>query len=321
MRYGAVYMLDRSTSVDDPLSEVLALLKLRNIACGAIDAGDGCIAIPANEGIKCYAVVAGEAWLAVEGVEGEVHLAEGDCFILPRGLPFRLASDLALDPVDYRTVLADRSPGHVAIFNGGGRATIVSGVFSIDGRHSDILFGVLPPIVHVRGDADRAVLRWSLDLMMRELRDPRPGSRLIMEHLAQMVLMQALRAFLAQEGNNRVGWLFALGDRQIGAAIGAMHADPAHRWTLQGLATCAGMSRTSFAVRFKDVVGSTPMHYLTHWRMLLAQDRLLHSRDPISVIAVALGYTSESSLSHAFKRTLGHSPRHYSNSGKALAAA
>jgi len=308
-------MLDRSPLKEDSLSQVLALLKLRSIACGAVDAGDGCIAIPASEGIKCYAIIAGEAWLAVEGVAGEVYLSAGDCFVLPRGLPFRLASDLTLAPVSYHVVLAERSPGHITTFNNGGRATIVSAAFLIDSRHADFLFSVLPPIVHVRGDADRAALRWSLDLMMQEMCDPRPGGRLIIEHLAQMVLMQALRAFLAQEGDERIGWLFALADRQIGPAIECMHFDPAHRWTLQGLATRAGMSRTSFAIRFKETVGYTPMQYLTRWRMMLASDRVSNSGDSLWEIASSLGYKSESAFSHAFKRNLGASPRRYANGG------
>ena len=318
MRYSPPFMLDRSILQADPLSEVIALLNLRNIACGAVDAGDGCIAVPASEGIKCYSVIAGEAWLAIEGGEDPIHLKHGDCFILPSGLPFRLASDLSLDPVDYRALLAGRSPGNIITFNDGGRATIVSAAFSMDGRHSDILMKGLPSIVHVRGDADRAALRLSLELMMLELRDPRPGGQLIIRHLAQMALMQALRAFLLQEGGNRIGWLFALGHRQVGAAISSIHANPANRWTLQGLAECVGMSRTSFAIRFKEVVGSTPMEYLTQWRMTLACDRLSSSSQPLSVIADALGYKSESAFSHVFKRIVGSSPRRYSTENSSV---
>jgi AraC-like DNA-binding protein len=98
----------------------------------------------------------------------------------------------------------------------------------------------------------------------------------------------------------------------MGAAIGAMHDDPAHRWTLQELAKRAGMSRSIFALRFKETVGTSAIEYLTHWRMLLAGDRLEHTSDPISVIARSLGYQSESAFSIAFKRVMGCSPRQYS---------
>jgi AraC-like DNA-binding protein len=90
-----------------------------------------------------------------------------------------------------------------------------------------------------------------------------------------------------------------------------MHAEPAHRWTLQELAQHAGMSRTTFALRFKDTVGASPMDYLAQWRMLRAGDRLVNSGDPVSVIARSLGYESESAFSTAFKRVMGCSPRQY----------
>jgi AraC-like DNA-binding protein len=103
-----------------------------------------------------------------------------------------------------------------------------------------------------------------------------------------------------------------LADKQMSAAINAMHADPAHRWTLQELAERAGMSRSTFAQKFKETVGASPMEYLTRWRMLLAGDKLMNSNEPVSVIALSLGYESESAFSTAFKRVMGCSPRQYS---------
>lgn len=311
MRDKTFSMLDRSTQQSDPLSDILSLLKPRSVACGAIDAGDACITFPAGHGIKCHAVTAGEAWLAVDGIVDPLHLVAGDCFILPHGRSYRLASDLNLTPTDYRLVLAGRSLGHVASWNGGGRATIVSATFDIDERHAGMLLDILPPIAHVHEDADRPALSRALHEIMLELREPKPGSRLIVEHLATMMLAQALRAYAGDAGNRQVGWLFALADRQIGATIGAMHDDPAHRWTVEALADRAGMSRTSFAVRFKGTVGSAPITYLTRLRMMLASDRLSTSNDAIHVVAEALGYASESAFSSAFKRHLGHAPRRF----------
>ena len=99
-----------------------------------------------------------------------------------------------------------------------------------------------------------------------------------------------------------------------------MHDEPAHPWTLQELAERVGMSRSSFAAKFKETVGSTPIDYLIRWRMLLAGDRLKNSGDPISVISQSLGYESESAFSTAFKRVMGCSPRQYSR-GRDLVAA
>jgi AraC-like DNA-binding protein len=169
---------------------------------------------------------------------------------------------------------------------------------------------MLPPIVHIRAESDHSALRWPVERMMQELRQRRPGGFLIVEHLAHMILIEALRLHMG--ARESVGWLFALTDRQIGAAIGAMHENPAHGWTLQTLAERAGMSRSTFALKFKQTVGASPLDYLTRWRMMLAGDRLMHSSDPVSVIALSLGYESESAFSTAFKRVMGCSPRQYS---------
>jgi len=107
-----------------------------------------------------------------------------------------------------------------------------------------------------------------------------------------------------------------LADKQMSAAINSMHDDPAHRWTLQELGKRAGMSRSTFALKFKQTVGASPMEYLTRWRMLLAGDKLVNSGDPISAIALSLGYESESAFSTAFKREMGCSPRQYSRGWK-----
>ena len=97
----------------------------------------------------------------------------------------------------------------------------------------------------------------------------------------------------------------------MSAAITAMHDDPARRWTVQALADCAGMSRTTFALRFKQTVGKAPMDYLTQWRMPLAGNRLTTAGECVSVIARSLSYESESAFSTAFKRVMGCSPQRY----------
>jgi AraC-like DNA-binding protein len=296
----------------DPLSDVLSLLKPRSYMFRGFDVGGNwSIQFPRHEGIKSYAVVSGRCWLSVEGVPDPVRLEAGDCFLLPRGRPFRLASDLALTPVDAQTFFSTAPHGAVATCNGGGDFFGVGGYFAFAGDHAGILLGVLPPIVHIRKESDKAALRWSMDQMMQELREPQPGGFLVAQHLAHMMLVQALRLHLAEGLKGGVGWLFALADKQMGAAINAMHGEPAHRWTLQGLAERAGMSRSSFALKFKETVGASPMDYLTRWRMLLAGDRLANSGDSVSAIALSLGYESESAFGTAFRRVMGCAPRQY----------
>ena len=86
----------------DPLSEVLALMKPQSLSCGGfVVPGDLAVCFPKHHGVKCYAMLVGECWLAVDGVDEPVLLRAGDCFLLPRGLPFRLTTDLSLEPVHY----------------------------------------------------------------------------------------------------------------------------------------------------------------------------------------------------------------------------
>ena len=297
----------------DPLSDVLALLKPRSYRSGGFDVGDHlAVKFPKHPGVKCYAVISGQCWLSVEGVAEPARLTAGDCFLLPRGLPFSLSTDLNLTPVDFFTLLKERAPSvRTAPSGDAGNCFLAGGHFALTGGHADILLGGLPPIVHIRKDSDKAAMRWSIERMMEELRDPRPGGALVAQQLAYLLLVQSLRLHLEEGLHGGVGWLFALADKQMNAAITAIHADPAHRWTLHELAGCSGMSRSIFAVKFKATVGSSPMEYLTRWRMLLASDRMTSSDDPIAAIALSLGYESESAFSKAFRRVLGSSPRQH----------
>ena len=306
----------------DPLSDILSLLRPRSTKVGGFEAGgDWCVRFDRYDGIKCYAVDAGACWLAVEGIPDPVRLQAGDCYLLPRGRPFRVGSNLDLAPVDAASVFPAPIAGGIVRLNGGGDFSSVGGHFLLTGPNADLLRDVLPSIVHIRSESDRAAMRWSLERMRQELREPQPGGLLVAQHLADMMLVQALRLHLAEGLRGGVGWLFALADPRMRAAMEAMHGDPARRWMLQDLAERAGMSRSTFALRFKETAGVSPMEYLTRWRMMLAGDRLATSTDPVSAVAVSLGYDSESAFSTAFKRVMGCSPRQHGRSRRAALAA
>jgi AraC-like DNA-binding protein len=296
----------------DPLSDVLSLLRPHTYVAGGFElGGEWSIQFNAHSGIKCYALVSGACWLAVDGVTEPIRMKAGDCFLLPNGRPFRLAKELDVEPVPFLDLHSGEWRGGIAVLNGGGDTMILGGHFAFTGAHADILLGAMPPVVHLREDADKAGLRWALERMRYELVESQPGGALVAQHLAHMMLVQALRLYLAEGGGRNVGWLFALADPHMAAAIGAVHADPGARWTLQALAERAGMSRSNFAQKFKAAVGSSPMEYLTRWRMLLAGDRLTSRAGTLSEIAFSLGYESESAFSTAFKRVMGYSPRRY----------
>jgi AraC-like DNA-binding protein len=299
----------------DPLSEVLALLKPQSLISGGFMVpGDMAIYFPKHQGIKCYAMLAGQCWLVVEGVPDPIQLNAGDCFILPRGLPFRLATDLSLEPVFYTDAFARFGVRNEAPEVTEGARYIAGGFFKFTGGHAEMLLHSLPPIVHIRRESDKAAIRWSLERMREELSNPQPGGALIAQQLAYMMLIQALRLHLADTASAGRGWLSALADKHMSIAIASLHNDPGYPWTLQSLAERVGMSRSVFALRFRETVGATPMEYLTRWRMLLAADRLENTSDGLSAIAQSLGYESESAFGKAFRRVMGCSPRQYTRS-------
>lgn len=298
----------------DPLSELLSLLKPRSYITAGFDAGgDWSLRLDDLAGrIKCYAVIRGSCWLRLEG-EGEapIHLAPGDCFVLPSGRHARIASDLALEPVLASRSLSPDRDGETVVYNGGGDVFLAGSRFEVSGRHAERLLQTLPPVIHLRQATDQAVLRWSIELMMQELREAKPGASLVAQQLAHMMLVQTLRLYMAQTPDDRTGWLAALAHPQLGAALGAVHADPGRRWTLGELAETAGMSRTVFARRFREILGETPIGYATRWRMIIAAERLSSSRDSLAQIAQSVGYESENAFNVAFKRVMGAAPRRY----------
>jgi len=299
----------------DPLSEVLALMKPTLYAAGGFAVLDDiAIHFPKHAGVKCYAMLAGQAWLVVDTVPDPVLLHAGDCFLLPRGLPFRLATDLALEPILYTEAFTRPNIFRDTPGDNLDAPYIAGGHFALSGGHAEMILQSLPPIVHIRRESDKAAMRWSLERLREELRSAQPGSSLIAQQLAYMMLVQALRLHLADATTTTPGWLSALADRQMSLALTTIHSDPGHPWTLQSLAESVGMSRSVFSLRFREIVGATPMEYLTRWRMLLGADRLKSTSESLSTIAASLGYESESAFGKAFRRVMGCAPRQYARS-------
>ncbi|ROU00693.1 AraC family transcriptional regulator [Marinobacter sp. R17] len=304
----------------DPLSDVLSLLKPRSYMSAGIDAGaPWAIQFPdQGRAIKTGAVVKGDCWLVLDGADA-VHLNTGDCILLPQGRPFFLGSSPSTEPLDAPTALANNRFGYIRTVNGGGDCLFLSSRFALEGSQAEALLGMLPPLVHIRDQNGAASLSQLIARTMEEMRNNEPGTTLVLQHLAHMMLIQALRLYRDDHADS-VGWFAALTDRQLGQAIQAIHDNPARPWTVEALARHAGMSRSAFAARFREMVGQSPIAYVTRWRMLLAGDRLTGSHDPVSVIALELGYESESAFSTAFKRMMGCSPRRYSREVTAGAA-
>src|SRR5690606_18863889 len=192
----------------------------------------------------------------------------------------------------------------------GPRASLVSGRFAFDELSSELLLQVLPPIVHLKSADDVAqVLRAAIDMLDYETRDRRFGASLVTHHVAQIMLIQALRLVAAAPDHAPLGWLAALANRRIGIALRLMHEQTRRRWTVIDLAEAAGMSRSIFALRFKELTGSAPLDYLLHLRMRKASQALRSGATSIASVAFEAGYHSESAFSNAFKRVMGMPPK------------
>ena len=296
----------------DPLSDVLSLLRPKSAISAGLDAGgEWSIRFPSHEGIKFNAVMRGACWVQVEGKAEPQLIRAGDCFLLTRGRPFFLATGLGMSSIDS-SVIYDRAVNGIATCNGGDDFSLIGGRFTFESDHADLLSSALPPIVHVHdASSQAAVLRWALDQLAIEVRVSQPGQAFMADYLAQIMLLQVLRLWLATGSGKSAGWLGALSEPRLARAIGAMHAEPSRRWTLASLADHAGMSRTTFAERFRKVVGRPPLDYLTEWRMRLAADRLRRTGDSVASIAFAVGYESEAAFSTAFRRVISRPPTRY----------
>ncbi|HTJ58941.1 MAG TPA: AraC family transcriptional regulator [Devosiaceae bacterium] len=300
--------------LSDPLSDIFRLLDARSLmSVSLVAGGDWAIRFDAFGGIKFNAVARGACWLAVEGLE-PIRLSAGDCFLLKGGRPFLLASALNVPPDAAGPIFARAEEG-VARHGAGDDTFVIGGRLELDAADASLLLEVLPPVIHFRGPSDpAAAVRWLLTRLAAELTEVRPGKSLVCADLMQMMLIEALRAQLAAGEHAATGWFAALGDRQIGSVLQRLHADPSHPWTLDSLAAAAGMSRSSFAARFKTTVGLAPMDYLLRWRIRLASKWLRASKESVSSIALSLGYESESGFSTAFKRVTAQSPVQYRKS-------
>jgi len=163
----------------------------------------------------------------------------------------------------------------------------------------------LPDMVLIRL-RDLPVIDLALEALFREAEEQHCGRQAVLDRLVEVVFIQVIRDLMDQK-RLQVGLLAGLSDPKLARAINAMHADPAHGWSLQELATIAGMSRARFAARFRDIVGLTPGAYLAEWRLGVSQS-LLRQGKPVQLVSDLVGYASASALSRAFRSKVGVSP-------------
>jgi AraC-like DNA-binding protein len=302
------------TPSSDPLSEVLSLLEVQSFLSRRLEAsGSWALRFPDYRHMKFGGIIQGSRWLWIEGVTEPLRLDAGDFYLLSHGGPYCFASDVKAKPVDGLAFMEQHlEPDGVIRFSGGeGRTVGTGGRFTFNDETSGLLLTSLPPLIHIRGSVLHAqALRSALDLITFETEAARLGGAAIGAGLCSIVLVNILRAYLAGDERPR-GWLGALSDQHIGAAVRLLHGNVAQRWKVSDLASEVGMSRTSFAERFKSLVGMAPLEYLMRWRMTIARDALRREDANLATIAEAIGYESDTAFSLAFKRRFGSSPGRY----------
>jgi len=311
----------------DVLTDVLETVRVGAACYGRVEAAAPWgIGVPADEeDAKFHVVLSGECWLDVEG-QDPIHLQGGDLVALPHGHAHALR-DVPGSPIQPLSALITTVSGKcqpsITMGGDGASATLVTGSFHFEDRRNNPLLSVLPPVIVLPGEMSRNVhwLEPTLKFIACEAASGRPGAQTVVSRLADVLFIQIVRGYLASLPPGASGWLGALGDAQIGSALGLIHQSPELDWTVQSLAARVAMSRSAFASRFARLVGEPPLAYVTRWRMQKAAGLLRQSSSTLADIAERVGYDSEAAFSKAFKRAVGSAPGAYRRAAKATVIA
>lgn len=298
----------------DPLGEALHFLRMSGVVYtrSELSAPWGVLLPAMPDCVMFHVVTSGHCCLDVEGAE-PMRLQPGEFTLVPHGEGHRI-SDAPESPVVDLFELPREEIGpryEVLRHGGGGEPTkLVCGAVRFDHPAAQELVRLLPRVIRVDAwNSPRAEwMESTLRLMAAEAGERRPGGETVVTRLADILVIQAIRAWIAQNPRALPGWLGALHDERIGPAVLRIQREPARAWTVESLAREVAMSRSAFAARFRELVGQSPMEYLAHWRMHVATSWLQEGDETVAQVASRLGYRSEAAFSRAFKRVTGEPP-------------
>jgi len=265
-----------------------------------------------------HVVSYGGAYLHIEGEAEPIRIEDGDIVLFPTGHPHSLYDD-PTSPLT-RLVHLDYNPQRqhqVMSYEGEGpKLLMLCGAFHFDYPNDFALLRRLPTLIHIPG-TQGGMEQGCADivrLIARESATQQPGAEVMLRRLTELLFIQVIRLWIDQQADASVGWVGALRDQPISAALGLIHQSPERRWKVKDLADAAVLSRSAFSARFTELVGEPPMTYLTRWRMLRAT-RMLKNEVRMETIADQLGYESEAAFRKAFKREIGLPPAQYRKRG------
>ena len=267
---------------------------------------------------RFHYVVQGRCWIRVEDAQ-PVELSTGDFVLVPNGASHILSHGEMAEAPPLETVLeAANYRGEVLLAVGRGdpaaATQLVCGHLSFGEGADHAVLRALPTLVRI-SNAERVRRPWFdrvLQLLVAQVFNNDPGSIAVVTRLSEIVFIEAIR-FAGDEAPELRRLMEAFADARVGRAVAAIHRAPARPWTVGALAREVGMSRTRFASRFQELIGTGPARYLTEWRLQRAVAALTTTRRTIAEIAHACGYTSPAAFTRAFADRFGQTPKQFRN--------
>ena len=298
----------------DPLGETLHSLRLTGTlySRAELTAPWGVELPPFEDCMMFHVVTSGHCWLEVDGDEPRL-LQQGSLALVPHGNGHCIRKSPEDNTVPLFDIPVEQISDRYEIMHHGGSGELTQltcGVVRFDQVAGKQLIALLPKVLQIDGwgDHEASWIQSTLRFIANEARELRPGGETVITHLADILIIQAIRSWIDSAPEAERGWLAALRDNHIGRALATIHREPEKNWTVATLAKEVGMSRSGFSARFTNLVGESAMRYLTQWRMQLARVQLQKTSDSLSVLAERLGYQSEVAFCRAFKRVFGVSP-------------
>ncbi|MCE3011701.1 MAG: AraC family transcriptional regulator [Proteobacteria bacterium] len=262
---------------------------------------------PCSKSIGFHVVTQGECYIHTK--KKIIHLQKGDIALMARGHEHIVSSEAVL-PEKLTTLLEFEK---VQAPQESARVTLVSGAYQFWYAPLHPLFNELPDWFVLPGErmhvSDKLAVM--LNLLSDEVRSPQLGSQRVVEGILDVMFSLILRRLVEQQAEKGESWSQAHQDPGLRLALECMHKDITHPWSLDELASKAGMSRAHFAQKFKKSMGETPLHYLTLLRIQAARELLSTTQLSLESIAVQVGYQDPFGFSKAFKRLTGESPRDF----------
>jgi AraC-like DNA-binding protein len=297
----------------DVLGEALHFLRVDGVFYSQCEfSGRWGLLLPALENTLMFHVVTSGTCQLQAPDMSTCTLRAGDFVLLPHGHGHALLSQKGVAAVALFDLPRQQISERFDLIRLGlaePNTRMVCGAVRFDHPAGRRLVSLLPSLIHL--DSLNTQSNWISDvlrLMANEVKALRPGGEAIVTRLADILVIQAIRNWIASEAQGRTGWLHALRDRQIGRALMLIHKQPEHPWTLNALAAKVAMSRAAFAARFTSLAGEPAMHYVTRWRMNTAHSMLTELNVSVSELSLKLGYQSEAAFNRAFKRIHGVTP-------------